>query len=1534
MDSPFNIDPNNFGFNYAAPNDPTQIIERGNQPPATIDKKTLEEPFSGISNTFQRMYNESEPTPTITTTYPKELTEKYKGTSAYSPWMDPYADNEKIAAENFSRWDAISSGLSGLLDNAAISGKEYANTFLRTGRAFLSLNADYLGGPSESDRMKIAFDQEQVRLDNPIYYSPGTENDIFSKQFLAEALQNTGFTFGTLGAFAVETAATGGIGKLAGFLPKLFKAGATAKSIELSKIALTSTNAIAKEQQLAEAVANIGKQISGKDLYNNALNVAGKLPFVGQFADAAKIMRAGNTIGLTTKELATIGAGGLKRAFSEWNFAASEAAIEAGGTYGEIYDSLVKLHIEQNGIEPTGAELDRIRADAMRGSTQGYATNLAILGISNKIQFGNLFRKFGVDGKFLNLFKNESSRVFAMMGKDQGGKFLTKNYSRKLLGAVGHYGDIVKNFGKSAFARQFGADLARGLTKFELLEGIQENLQEGTNEFLKDYYTDLYDDDIASWSDSFNEAVESQSWFGDGAGFKTFLQGALTGFFIAPITGVVSGAIDAYNTKRNPNHNTALEETLKSLNTFYQNPDDVLKESIKSIKQQAEYNSEMVNAAANNQKYEYFNNKDSSLIKLALQAKRTGTFDAFKTYMTSLGDNMDATEFKEATGLDVEDIKQSPSSYMNNLVGQIDQYGKIYDKYNMMFGDYLTMDVVSKDPYRSMKFSVAQAAMRDAIQTVAFNESKSKDSTIRAKSIAQNISNIESIGQSAASTFNTIIDYDKISEQAIILESEIKLLEEGENNTPATKTLIKDKKKELELIKKWGENFYTPIVTADKGVSYQPIDVKRLAKEKRNMLTQTLADYYTVKNKQLNLLNPVTASDINTVLQDINDYQKLDRDSREYIEAVNILTDPENAINSIQKYADARVAAYARHAHKTYTKLADISQIFKDYVDKEPQELDDLLNIARSSQASIDSIDKVRGHLENLTKMRSEKLTDDQQKTEELTKKAIAERNAELAKYADLSSMTTAEVDMWLSTHYLHNGLDEDVEGIDRYYTDLDGNRHILKSWELDDLDEYIKDTYGISNIDGLIDSQYFMYFDLFLKDMEQAGYYAQEGISPMRINTIVSQDDLIYQIKKIKKLVGQKVIRNGLPGIIAIEDDEFIINHVDGTTTVLGPYKVDDTSFEWVYDEIEQTYRLNEVTDDPDITIDDYSEITLVPDNQTLTFQNMSGLTGTSINVRIAGRAHQIELIDDNLVKIDGIEYNITRDDQTNQVETLISTADGKVIEFSATRAMKSPKSLDAKYIALLNTFLLMKKPVSELTDADLDIIINSLSAKTSSPIIRPAGIAVFDATEQSSDLIMNRGLTPTLADIFDRYLIDADTVNDADKQKLYNWATDTIEKLTNLDAKHPVVQEYVQLINDLVINPLYKSNGFTNSRKQSKKSASKKAKTPQTSKPPSTRPDQPSAPGADGSSTPEDTKEFIDQQYDNLAKQKARKIDEFFKSATQGETKFTRSDKKAAVQAAKINKSTYDQAISATVTTSPFADPDIIQNLNTCNS
>ena len=1531
MDSIFNIDPNNFGFNFSAPDDNSDAIEQGNQPPATIDKKTLEAPFSGISNTFQELYSKSEPTPTLTTTFPKELTEKYKGTAAYSPWMDPFADNEKIAAENFSRWDAITTGLSGLLDNAGISAKEYANSFLRTGRAFLSLDAGYLGGPSEAERMKIAFEQEQVHIDNPIYYSPGDQNDIFSRQFLAESLQNVGFTFGTMGAFAVETALTGGLGKLGSFLPKLFKAGAAARSVELAKIGASSTNALVKEQRLSEAAANIGTQISGKDLYNNALTVAGKLPFVGAIADAAKVMRAGNTIGLTTKELATIGAGGLKRAFSEWNFAAAESAIEAGGTYGEIYDMEYQKYVEENGVDPTGAALDKIRNDAMRASSQGYAINMAILGISNKIQFGNLFRKFGVDGKFLNLFKDESSRVFAVMGKTAGGEFMTKNYTRGLLGAVGHYGDIVEKFSKGAFIRQVGSDLVRGLSKFELIEGIQENLQEGTNEYLKNYYSDLYDDNIASWGDSFKEAVESQSWFGDGAGFKTFLQGALTGFFISPVTGAVEAVADAYNTKANPNHKTALDNTLNELNLFYANPDDVLKESVANIKRQQEYNTNMMNAAGKNQKYEYFNNKDSSIIRLALNAKRTGTFDAFKTYLKELGNNLDAAEFKEATGLDVKDIKISPATYMNNLVEQLDRYSEIYDKYNIMYGDYLSMDVISSDPYRKMKFSVAQAALRDAIQTVAFNEAKAQDSTIRAKNIVQNITNVQSIGQSAAANFNTIVDYDKISEQRMILESEIKLLEESTDKSPATKALIRDKKKELDLLGKWGDNFYTGTTEADKGTTYNPLDLSKLSAAKKKELSSILAEYYTIKNKQLNIDNPVTAADVNSILQDINDYQKLSRDSREYIEAVNILTDPQNAIKTIQKYADARVAAYARHAHDTYTKLADISQVFKDYVTNEPQELEALLAIARNPEASLESIDKVKDHLDNLTKMRSKKQEEDVKKAEDLQQQFIAQMNAELSKYVNISAMSPEDAASWIQDHYMFP--DENPDILIRYYTDLDGNIVKQKEWHLDTIGEYFK----IENFTGLIDDEIVKYAGEFAKAIEQKYYNEQENISAIELDPIVAHDELIYQIKKIKKLEGQKVLRNGLPGIIALEEDKYVINHVDGSVSLLGPAVSAETEFEWAYNEDTKQYVLQEVLyGDEQDTLDDYSDITLLPDNMSVDFQNMTGISTKSLNVRIGGRAHQIELIDDKFINIDGKKYSINKDAKTGEISSLIHDEAGSVKEFTRAKANKKPNSLDAKYLALVDTFLLIKKPAGELSDSELDAIINSLSAKkTTTTIIRPAGQAVNDSIELGADNLINRSINTAIADIMDRYLSDDVSVTSDEKQKLYNWAVDTIEKLVNLDKNHPVVQDYVQLLNDLIINPLYKTDGLTNTRKQSKKPLGKKTKAAKVTKQPGTRPDQPSSPGTDKSQTPEGTEEFINNAYTNLAKQKARRIDEFFKSSTGGAPQFTASDIKKAKREAKISKSTYQSGIeSAETKTNPFEDPEIIQNLNSCNT
>jgi len=1538
MDSAFDINPSAFGFNFNADSDIpkdniSEVIQTGSQPPETLTKQDQQYPFSNISSTFQNVLSETAPTPTRTISYPKELTEKYKGTAAYSPWMDPYADNEKIAAQNFSMWDAVSAGLGGMLDNATIAGKEYAKSWFRTGRAIFTLDASYLGPPSEADRARIAFEQKQVQLDNPIYYDPGSQNDIFSRQFVAEALQNTGFTLGTMGAFIAETSLLGGAGKLISSLPKLFKVGAAARSTELAKLGASALNPTTKEQALQEVVENIGKQVSGKDLFNTALTVAGKIPFVGHIADAAKVVRAGNTLGLTTTELAKLGAGGFKRAVSEWNFAASEAAIEAGGNYGEIYDELVRKHVEKTGKQPEGAELENIRNSAMTSSSQDYGINMAILGISNKIAFGNLFRKLPLDNKFVNMFKDESSRVFSMMGKDLGGKYMAKNYSRNFLGAIGHYGDITKQFGKAAFARQVGADFARGLGKFQIVEGIQENLQEGTNEMLKDYYSDLYDDNVASWSDSFKEAMESQSWFGDGAGFKTFLMGAMTGFFISPITGSVSAIAETIQNKRNPNHDDALKTTLKSLNDFYNDPSKVLNESIKSIKLQSQYNNQMLDSAAQGNKYEYFNNKDSALIELALQAKRTGTFNSFKTYLRNIGE-YDSKEFQEATGIDAAEINESPSSYMNNLVGQLDRYSEIYDKYNRMFGNYLSMDVMSDDPHKKLKFSIAQSALRDAIQNVAFNESKSQESTIRAKSIVQKLSSIKSIGQSAASNFNTIIDFDKISEQVMILESEIKLLEETEDKTAVTKNLIKDKKKEIELLNNWGKNFFSPIVTADEGTSYQPLNFKRVKKDKKKELANILSQYYTIKNKQSNIAGPVMASDVMTVLEDINDYQKLDRDTRDYIDAVNILVDPENALKVIQKYSDARVAAYARHAHNAYTKLSEVSQIFKDYVDKNPDELKALLDISRSPATTLDSIDKVRDHLENLTKMEIEKRAEDQQKILEAIEKAKADALEQKKAFVDISGMTPEEANTYVTDRY---GINDDGTMLERYYIDLEGEKQVSNTWPLESVGEYFE----IPDFGNIIDEQFFYYVDEFAKIQEQVGYNKQAGIDGIVVSPIVVQEDLIYRTKEIRKLVGQKVLRNGLPGVIAVDDDKYVIQHDDGSTTILGPVEdIDSVSFEWVYDDAIGDYRLTEILEegeDPLLSIDDFSDITLLSDNMSPASQNLMGLTGKSITVTMFGKSHQIELLNDKFIRIDGKQYTIEIDPNTGQVIQLQHSEDGDVIQFTAKRAAAKPKSIDSKYIGLVNNFLLIKKPAEDLDANDLDAIINGvLSTKQDdSSIIRPAGQAVNDQVEfQADNLFAGRNFTPTMADIMDRYLSDDTTVTLQEKQKLFDWSLNTIENLNNLDPTHPVVLSYIELLNNLVINPLHKSDGLTSSKKQPKKPARKKTKAPEPptgSRPPG---DPPSPPDPDSSSTPEGTEEYVRNQHQKKTDEKVRKIDEFFKSSTGPSSQFTGSSKREAKRSARMNKQSFNDSITQASENknNPFMDPDIITDLSNC--
>lgn len=1509
--------------------------QKPSAPPSVLD---------GFNETLLKNAEEIKPSPTIVTRYPKELTEKYKGTAAYSPWMDPYADNESTAAKNWSTWDAIGTGLSGMLDNALYAGKQYAMFYPRLGRAIVSLDASLLN-PNEAEIAAAGEEQKRISKQNPIYYDPGSEDDIFSKQFLSETLQSTGFTFGTMGAFVAENAIFGGMGKI---LPVLFKAGAASKSVKLAEIGEEAINLGKSEINLKQQTQNLlqngpAGRLGSKTVWDRALAAGSKLPFLDGLADAGKLMQIGAKSGLTTGELTMIGLGGLRKGVSQWNFASSEAVVESGGVYGETYDMLYDKY-QRQGIEITPEIQDQIRKDAMRAATKDYGINVAILGISNKIMFNNLFRSFGTDSKFINLLTKEGERTISVMGRTEGGKALAKSLPKSFLGVLGNRKDIIEKFGKQVYRKELGKDLVRGLSKFEINEGIQENLQEGTSVAIKKYYSDLYDGDVASWGDSFAEGVSSQF---NKRGLKTFLSGALMGFFTRPVTGAIQGTKESYdeykNKKANPNHVSALNSTLNELNNFYANPEKVLKEPIKAIKEQVTFNTQMAKAAAQGQKYDYFNNQDSAIIKLALNAKNTGTFDVFKEYIKDYGRTYSEKEFTEATGINIKDTKYgSVQAYTDDLVETLDRYGELHDKYTDMYSNHLSLETLTSDPYRKQRYAFNQMALRNAIHIVAFNEAKAQSSTIRATSISQKISQVEGIGSAAASTFNNITSYSKSQDSLRILENELKILKETSSKDDSTTQAIKDKQEEIKLLKDWNSSAYEEAVDkkSEDEKTYLPFNVRSLSEASKNKLVETLSKYYQLKNKQNGITAPIKIQDVKKILNDVNDYQKLTDDTKDYIDAVNLLSDPNKFVKFAINHKSALVAAFARTAHDTYKELESQSGLFEDHLKNNPKDLEELLSIARSPFNAYDSMDKVYKAIDNINQLVEKQNENTQKENEkkqqeyldELEKKAaeaaerIKDYEEDLRRAApqNLTLLSVEEQNNFIQDHYDYS---DDEKKIERFFKSVKNNEKVVtnvikgsdiaKALKKKSFDEVTQDEIY----------QYAIQFEQALWASENPTQAKSQSNSSQRAATTTAV------VKKIKNLVGQKVSVKGRKGELIVEDGTYYVKFDDNPSDIVPLGDVEETPmiFNWKMDTTTGNMIASEANPEDFATLDDYPEITLLDENLIEEEQEITGVTRNSKTVRIQDISHNVEYIDNDTIKIDGKDFTVVRE-ETGEIVQLTHKKGKRNIIFTKNDMYNDPTGLAAEHISLAEQFFLQHTPASDISneqydamlqqvenegDPEEDIIIGSRrikGKKTPSALERDLQIEeiMFDMTDEQYQIF------DQIYQAIDNTAIDK--LSTEDKENIKNWALDTIKKLSKLDAL-----ETIAFLTDVIINPLSKSNNEFNNRDSSTKRANKKKNKANdgTKKTESSTGEQGSTSEVQGGSITGAAGE-VEKMYDK--KEVKVKIDELISTAPTTSL-YTKEETAEAKRSYKFSSKQYKENLLKTEKpkTNPFEDNDL---------
>jgi hypothetical protein len=771
---------------------------------------------------------------------------------------------------------------------------------------------------SKEERYEIAKQQEAIFNKYAIYNTAESEDSLLNRQFFGNMLQQAGFTIGAFGQMIVENYLTAGIGKAISASVGMF---AKAKGLSTAMNVGELINDTRKAQQV----------ISNTQRVNNALKQIPRalVPLFGTIEDAVKAGKAG----AGTLQLGMIGLGGIKRELSIFNMARSEAIFEAASTYKEMEDKLLKEFINTNGRQPTNTELENIRKTADDASSDNFASNLGILTLMNRIQFGNMFKNFNTSKKIFS--KNAAAfadDVFEVSGK-VGGKIVTKVYEKGFIGRLGSVGDIAKTFGKKKAAWEASKSMGLGLMKFEGSEGAQELIQEASNKGLSQYHYDLYHGKKGYGSKLDNVLESIQNPITDIDGAKTFLMGALTGRFIAPVS-YAGGKI--FGGKQAQEIAAQKRQAIDVINSFYSDPTQYTKEWIANVKVQNKAAETMEQAVANGDKYTFYNAKDSAFAKAISSAIKLNMYESLKDTMNELGKNLSDTEFKEAFNMDAsETSRQGVSEFMNNVTQQMDDYFTLYTNLKDKYGDRIVPELYrynKPEEYENVKIS--KIALDNAIEMLTTNVYKARQSTKRAVQLQREMAANINIGASSIEVLNKLGSEQSINDHVDILQKEVSFYESVDTLSPEQRKEFNRKKQELKLAEGW-KNAFEDVMTGQGESYFDPKTIREIY-----AAYEELVNFYN-KSEEKNVA--VSIEDIEDNFSKFLDYIQLNKDNKAYIDAMNILADPYN-ISLIIEATKSSLKEIGTRNQKEH--IQEVQAITEDKIE-EPAELIELVEEAK-----------------------------------------------------------------------------------------------------------------------------------------------------------------------------------------------------------------------------------------------------------------------------------------------------------------------------------------------------------------------------------------------------------------------------------------------------------------------------------------------------------------------------------------------------------------------------------------------------------
>jgi hypothetical protein len=443
-------------------------------------------------------------------------------------------------------------------------------------------------------------------------------------------LKNSGFMVGAIAGAIVQDAAIGAVTEGVGAIPlvgvQLGKA-----SLYLNKL-FAGTNKVDRVLDVARAA---GK--SEQTLLN--------IERLGQLAAATKLNN------------------GFRYGMSVYGSARTEAAIESRESYRTIKEQLTEQYkLDNFGEEPTPEAIQQIEEYATDAMNTRFGINMALLTVSNAVQFGNIFKSFtgaqkGVTSSTLSDFGNAGK-----VGLKEG---TLDTFERKVPQTFsGKAWEFVKPKAINVFT-----------------EGVyEEGGQFATQVGVEDYYTRKYKNK-ESW-DFVKEAMTSTTkglaeQFGSSAGIESMVIGGITAAITGPIVDRVTGKSKG-DTQR-------LNSTLNILNQYGMT--GVLSNKYEDTSRGVEIARQMNDAVNSGNVFKYKNLKSDMFFGFVNSRIPIGMHDVTIEQLNMLKD-LPKEEFEKTFGMDFNSSNQKTvSGYVDSLIQKANNINDISTSINFTFNN-------------------------------------------------------------------------------------------------------------------------------------------------------------------------------------------------------------------------------------------------------------------------------------------------------------------------------------------------------------------------------------------------------------------------------------------------------------------------------------------------------------------------------------------------------------------------------------------------------------------------------------------------------------------------------------------------------------------------------------------------------------------------------------------------------------------------------------------------------------------------------